>query len=336
MFFSKLKDLTRFAKKKNPIDLDGLQEKLTGGLFNVLEDTFSKQQANPVNSHYTPADIDVIAAGYAKKNMAIAAATSLVPGPLGILGVVPELVLTFGNKMQMIYDLGCANNKENSINKDLLIDIPIAAFGGNTNLAALQNIGGQLQESPITALKGKVKDLGQSVIDKQLKKSVVQFIPVAGPVLMGIWAKMTTNKVATTSNTFFDESATYVEHFKKEETEEVKRALQVQKIKGLANLIEANNEINEAQIAFIGPIIENAAIPQSQKNHLLEESLKVGSNFQLDYQLLKDYEEDETLVMELVIMAKRSGSVDHFEKAYIFRVAEELKMDKGFVEDLLL
>jgi len=336
MFLSKIKDLTRFVSpKKDLIDISALQKKLNDGLLNTMETSFQACLTNPNNSKYSADDIEQIVQGYAKKNMVLAAASSVVPGPLGILGAVPELLLNFKNQFGMIYDLSCANEKEDFLNKDLLLDIPIAAFGGNTNLMAVQGSTQDLMDSPVAVLQGKVQTLGKGVIDRTLKKSIVQFIPVAGPIIMGIWAKSTTNKIAKTSKSFFDKEAIYVENYKPEETPEILRELQVQKIKGLANLIECNDEINENQIAFIGPIIENAAIPQSQKNHLLEESLKVGSNFQLDYDLLKEYEEDEALIMEMAILAKRSGSVDELEKKYILQEADKMKLDTAFVADLL-
>ncbi|GEM_PF-3964281 len=336
MFFSKIKDLTRFVSpKKDLIDLSALQHQLNDGLFSSMESAFQACMADKGNSQYSTADIEKIVNGYAEQNMLLAAASSIVPGPLGILGAVPELLLNFKNQFGMIYDLSCANDKEDFLNKDLLLDIPIAAFGGNTKLMTLQDSAQDLLDSPVAVLQGKVQTLGKGIIERTMKKSIAQFIPVGGPIIMGIWAKSTTNKIATTSKSFFDKNALYIEHYKPEETPAITAALQVQKIKGLANLIECNNEINEAQIAFIGPIIQNAELPKSQKNHLLEESLRTGSNFQLDYDLLKEYEEDEALIMEMAIMAKRSGSVDGLEKKYILQVAEEMKFDKTFVEDLL-
>ena len=40
--------------------------------------------------------------------------------------------------------------------------------------------------------------------------------------------------------------------------------------------------------------------------------------------------------MEMVMLAKRSGSVDAIEKQYILQVGEEMKLEKAFVEDLLV
>lgn len=336
MFLSKLKDFTRsITPKKDLIDLSALQQQMNDGLMGTMESTFQACMSSTKNSKYEQKDIEKIVDGYAKQNMMLAMASSVVPGPLGILGAIPELMLNFKNQFGMIYDLSCANDKEDFLNKDLLLDIPIAAFGGNTNLMAMQGNTQDLMDSPVAVLQEKAQTLGKGVIDRTLKKSIAQFIPVAGPVIMGIWAKATTSKIAKTSKSFFDKNDLYVEHYKPEETPEIAAELQVQKIKGLANLIECNNEINEAQIAFISPIIENAEIPAGQKNHLLEESLKTGSNFQLDYDLLKEYEEDEPLIMEMAIMAKRSGAIDNLEKKYILQVADKMKLDKAFVTDLL-
>lgn len=333
--FSKLKELSKFRKpSKNLLDLTTIKNDLTTGLFNVMEDAFEKRKADKANSNFTEADIDKIVSQYARKNMIIAAASSVVPGPFSLLGSIPELLLNFNNQMNMIYDLGCAHNKENFINKDLLLDIPIAAFGGNTNLMSLQNTS-NLLDSPQKVLKEKAMMLGQSVIEKTLKKSIVQFIPVAGPVLMGTWSKMMTSKISKGSIAFLDQASVYVENVKPTENEAIKKQLMIEKIKGLANLIEANNDINEHQMDLIGTIIENSVLTQKEKTYYLEEALKTGSNFQLDLELLKNYEEKEDLIMEMVVMAKRSGSVDNYEKEYIFKVGSDLQIENFFLEELL-
>ena len=335
MFLSKLKDLSPFKSDQPLLDLNALEDSLSQGLFSRLQKSFLAAQSNPGNSDYSEEDVKKIIDAYAQKNMVLAAASSLVPGPLGILGSIPELLMNFGNQMFMIYDLGCAHDKENFLNKDLLLDIPLSAFGGNTDLSALQDQAEDLLDAPQQVLLTKANELGKSVIERTLKKSVVQFVPVAGPLMMSIWSKSTTNKIAKISNSFFDQKDSYQEHFKPEETEEVKSQLQVQKIKALANLIESNNEINEAQIEFIGPIIENANIPQDLKNHLIEESMRTGSNFQLDHDLIKTYEEDENLISELVIMAKRGDDVDGMEREYILKESRNLGVEVEFAEELM-
>ncbi len=334
--FSTLKKIAGFnLGGKGLIDVSAIKNRLNDGLFRVMEDSFEKRMLDVNNSNFTVGDTDKIIAKYAKRNMVLAAASSIVPGPMGILGSIPELMLNFGNQMNMIYDLGCANGKENFINKDILLDIPIAAFGGNTNLSTIQNNKIDLTDSPEEILLSKATSLGQSILERTLKKSIIQFVPVAGPLLMGTWAKMTTNKIAKGTVNFLNDSKIYVENVKPDEDDEIRSQLQKEKIKALANLIESNNDINENQIELIGTIIENSNLPDPEKEYYLKESLKNGSSFQLDYALIKEFEEDDDIIMQLVIMAKRSGRVDNYERDYVYKVGDNFGFDKAFIDDLL-
>lgn len=333
---SKLRDLSKFKKGNNDlIDISFIKTNLCNGLFRVMEDTFEKRKSDSINSKYTIEDVDKIIESYARKNMLIAAGASIIPGPFGILGAVPELLLTFNNQMSMIYDLGCASGRENFISKDVLLDIPLAAFGGNTNLVELQNSSTNLINSTESVLLDKATQLGQSIIERTLKKSIVQFIPVAGPILMGTWSKLATTKISSGSLKFLDNASVYIENIKPEESIEIQRQLQIEKIKGLANLIESNNEINEHQIELIGTIIENSELSESEKAYYLEESMKTGSKFKLDKELLIKYEEADDLIMELIIMAKRSGSIDELEKNYIYEIGSELGLNEQFIDKLI-
>ncbi|MEM9819816.1 MAG: EcsC family protein [Bacteroidota bacterium] len=332
---SKFRDLSKFNMKKGKvIDIAAIKNELCDGLFQVMEKSFAERKMDLDNSQLSSQEIDQIIQYYSKRNRLLATAAAIVPGPFGILSALPELLLNFGNQMDMIYDLGCAYGKESFINKDLLLDIPIAAFGGNTNLSFLQNNLRDLSDAPRQILLEKASLLSQSLVERTLKKSIVQFIPVAGPVLMGTWSKMTTAKISKRAMAFLDNANSYSEHLKPQEDEAIQQALLIEKIKSLANLIEANNEINEQQIDLIGTIIENADLDRAQKEYYLHESLKTGSNFQLDYNLLKAYEEEEDLLLQLIIMAKRSGQIDEQEKTYIHSVGKDLDLKFSFVENL--
>jgi len=331
--FSKIKSLAKFKKgSEKIIELPNIQEQLSDGLFKVVNEAFEQRQSDSTNSNFSQKDIQKIIDHYSKQNMMIAAASSIVPGPLGILSSVPELLLNFKNQMNMIYDLGCANGKENFINKDVLLDIPISAFGGNTNLSQIQDNTIDLEDSVESILIEKSISLGKSLVERTMKKSIVQFIPVAGPVLMGTWAKMTTSKISKSSIGFLDQQKVFEEHFKPEEDETTKRNLQIEKIKALANLIESNNEINENQIELIGTIIENSDLTDAEKEFYLEQSLRTGSKFVLNKNLIRTYEEEDDLLMQLVIMAKRTGNVDDLEKKCIYEIGKELEVDQQLIE----
>lgn len=81
----------------------------------------------------------------------------------------------------------------------------------------IQNSTTALIDSRQSVLIEKSLALGENIIERTLKKSIVQFIPVAGPVLMGTWAKMTTSKISKSSLNFLNPKETFVEHFKPDE-----------------------------------------------------------------------------------------------------------------------
>lgn len=335
---TKLRNITKY---KNPIKEDlskkinTIQEELSEGLLQVMEKAYGERKQDAVNSKFTLEDTNQIIESYANKNMIIASTTSIIPGPFGILGSIPALLLNFNNQMSMIYDLGCASDKENFINKDVLLDIPLAAFGGNTSLAALQFNSKDLQDSPKSILINKAVALSKNITERILKKSIVQFIPVAGPVLMGTWSKMATRKISKVSINFLDNQKSYTEKLTPSESNEIKNLIQIEKIKALANLIESNDEINENQIELIGTIIENSGLNSFEKEYYLKESLKTGSKFKLDSSLLIQYEEADNLLMEMVVMAKRSGEIDKYEEEHIFQVGQELGIEESFVFELI-
>ena len=182
-----------FGKKVElpELDIDLIQDQIGQEFFALLNMTFNDRVADAQNSLLKQADIEALVNNYTQKNMLIAASSAMVPGPLGIFSAVPELVISMGNQMAMIYDFSCAFDKESFLNKDLLLDIPIFALGGSTNLAALQNRS-NLLDSPEDLLKGKALELGKGMIERNLKKSLVKFIPVGGSVIMTIWAKAST------------------------------------------------------------------------------------------------------------------------------------------------
>ena len=331
-----LKKAVNISEKKNlpKLDINSIQEQLGGKFFELLESTFSDRKSDTENSKLTQAEIENLAAKYAQQNMAIAMASGLVPGPMGIFAAIPELAMTMKNQMAMIYDFSCGYDKESFLSKDLLLDIPIFALGGKTDLSSLQNQS-NLLDSPATVLQDKATDLGKGIVEKNLKKSLVKFIPVGGAVIMATWAKMSTTKIAKASKTFFDDNENF-EDVKKALPQSLENQLVIEKIKAMVNLMEANGSIHEEEMAFVAPVIANSEIPDGAKAYLLQESETLGSELKIQFDLFSAYpEEVDTLMMELCLLAKRDGTVHPEQKRYLLQVADKVKFDKKELEEIL-
>lgn len=331
-----LKKAVDISGKKNlpKIDFEVIQNEIGDKFFGLLDSTFADRVSNKENSNLNSEDLQNIVEQYSKQNMAIALASGLVPGPLGIFAAIPELVLTMKNQMAMIYDFSCGFDKESFINKDVLLDIPIFALGGQTNLSALQNQT-NLNDSPVTILKEKSLDLGKGIVEKNLKKSLVKFIPVGGALIMATWAKMSTGKIADASKVFFDDNENFTDQ-KKDLSARIENKMIVEKIKAMINLMETDGDIHENELSFLAPVISNVDIPIEQKTYLLDEAQKVGSQLAIQFDLFDEFPDQvETMMMELCLLAKRDGSVHPSQLSYLFEVAENIKFDQSFLQEIL-
>lgn len=138
-------------------------------------------------------DIASITASYANFNGVIAAGANLVPGPLGMLTIVPELTAIIRNQIQMIYDIGVANGKEAHLNGNLLLSIFYTVTGGGAiGLAAVK--GGQLlvKRAQLRIIQRIIVWLGGKITQRALKALLARWVPIAGSVAMGIWARQST------------------------------------------------------------------------------------------------------------------------------------------------
>jgi len=303
----------------------------------LLDHTFSERFQNADNSKLEPSQVKEVIEHYSKVNVAIAAASAAVPGPLGILSSAGEIVLITGNQLKMIYDLGCAHNKEDFLTKDLLLDIPLQSMGIETNLDEIQDQLGGLQESPVDVLKEKATGYAKVIAIKNLKKSLVKCVPVGGSLLMSIWTKKSTNKIGKVAQNFLDDAQVLPHLAKKEQFHEVEpKEILIEKIKILATLMEQNGQIKDSELAFLVPLIEHSPLDDKTSEQLLEEAKRMGSHFNIDFAAIRNRKDSvDDLLTDLIVLAKRDGEIDDNEQQYLKYVYRELGEDEMELMELI-
>lgn len=88
-----------------------ITERLGDAFESVIEDKNEYYQSNP-KTIPTVSEIDDLISSVALKNSVISGGASLIPGPWGMLAVVPELFLVIKNQIGLIYDITAANGKK--------------------------------------------------------------------------------------------------------------------------------------------------------------------------------------------------------------------------------
>jgi ABC-type Fe3+-siderophore transport system permease subunit len=138
-------------------------------------------------------DIDSIVKRYANQNAVIAGAANLIPGPLGMLAALPELIAVIGNQIQMIYDLGVAHGKEANLSSELLLGIFSTVIGERTiGLVTVKGSQLLLKKASVQVLQKIVFWLGGSISQKLLKRFVAKWLPIVGVVAMVLWSRQST------------------------------------------------------------------------------------------------------------------------------------------------
>lgn len=137
-----------------------------------------------------------IIASYAFKNAGIAAACNVVPGPLGLVAAVPELVLITRNQVRMIADLGVSLGKGPQMNGRVLLAVLMAALGGGAlSFAAIQ--GGKLvvKAPTVQAIQKAIAWLGGEISKRVVRQVLAKWFPIIGAAAMAYWAKKSTEAV---------------------------------------------------------------------------------------------------------------------------------------------
>lgn len=120
--------------KKNDAKADGeskeaanvLQNKLAEkmmGLFDFVVSDRSGHYAKHPDKIPDKKSVPSIINAYSMTNAAISGGVNLVPGPWGLVAIIPEITYVIRNQLAMIYDVGMAYGKSTVLNKELLAGV---------------------------------------------------------------------------------------------------------------------------------------------------------------------------------------------------------------------
>lgn len=149
-------------------------------------------------SHRKPilTDIPHLIETCAKQNAGISAAAGIVPGPLGLLAVVPEIVAVTRNQLNLIYDVGVASGKEDLMTRELMVTVFASAFG--LSLGGLGMMHGSkliIKRSSLRVMQKIIAILGGKITQQALKASIGKWFPVVGSAALAAWSYQTTKTV---------------------------------------------------------------------------------------------------------------------------------------------
>lgn len=161
----------------------------------VIKDRRAHFERHP-DERPNESSIKSIISACSTQNALIAGGSSMIPGPLGMVAVIPEIILILKNQMTLCYDIGVAYGKEAKITKEVLIHVFLSSFGmAGIGLAVMHGSRLLIKRASLSVLQKIIKILGGKILQKALKSMVSKWLPVVGAAAMATWAKFETDRI---------------------------------------------------------------------------------------------------------------------------------------------
>lgn len=316
------------------------------GIFEKVKNSKQSYYSQYPEKRPSAYEADRIINDSAKMNFAISGSMSLIPGPLGLVSVVPELALITNNQIAMIYDIGLAYGKEKHLTKELLLGVTISAMGSSAGgLLVMHGSKVVVKKASVKVFQNVVKVLAGKITQKVAKSALGKFVPLLGAAALATWSAYTTKMIGKRAIEIFSKEIEFdnseVQDVAFEEVAMLEPAnskneiLEYEKIKVLINLANADRVLHFSEKDHLETLITNCSLSDEIKLTLANQ-LETNDRIEIDYSVLKGSPEDSvSLLMDMITLAQKDGKMHAAEKLYIKMVADKLNLEKEIVEELL-
>ncbi len=351
-----------------------LQTKITESLQGLFDDVITKQKAHYASNpgkKPTRRDVEAIITLAANKNALVAGAANLIPGPLGMLAAVPEIVMVLRNQTKMIYDLGLAHGQERFMRAELVMGIVASGVGnGTASLVIVQ--GGKLlvRRASLRVMQKIVAMLGGQITQRVLKSMVGKWIPVVGAAAMAAWARYTTKQLGeraiemlslpivdlddasddvglvpeplevpspagSPTGSGAPASFAIAPSASARPDDDQDARIERARIQVLVNLMVADGEAHPDEVAMIESLVRGSTVGAEECQRYLGD-LATGKRVAVDFSVFANSPDDRMgLLFAMAGLAMRDGKLHVAERLYLKQVGQQLGFSEADVDAAL-
>ena len=334
----------------------GIQQKVSENILNtidlVIADRKKYYHEHPDKTPH-PQAIDEMIKRYAATNFAVSGALNLIPGPWGLITIIPDLMVVFRNQLALVYDIGVAYGQQKILNRGILAWLLLSATGSSAgSLIVMQGTKALVRRSSLRVFQRLVNALAGRITQQVLKSTISKWLPVVGAAAMASWSSYITYRIGSKAKELFskeiilleeeltDEESTGEEILADAEKEgragdEAVDPLKLQRLSLFINLIRVDRHVDESERIFLDTMLESAELSEVQRSEL-RAKLDTDSLLPIDYDVLRAKPEDVlTTLIDLVALANRDGTLHITEQMYIKSVGEKLGFSHNDMQNLL-
>lgn len=290
---------------KNKIQLQ-LSEQLMGLFEKVIRDRATVHQSNASLAQQSP---DAIIGSYSNQNAVISGTVSLVPGPMGMLAVVPEIVKIMQNQISMVYDVGASYGKEAYISKEILLGVIIGATGaGAASLLVIKGSTVLVEHATLSTFQKLIAQLSGRVTQQALESAIGKWLPGVGAVAIAAWSYYMTKQIGKKAKEIFEREIAWEENYAPNlltgsgqshgmngVTENLALPVPIEeddrldflRLKAIINLIRADGVVEEEEKTFLKNMLQEISLSRDEIL-IIREGLQSNSRLTVDFQVLAD------------------------------------------------
>lgn len=332
-----------------------IQTKLTESMMGVFDLAVSDRSGHFAKNPGEIPDkksVPSIISKYSVINSAISGGASLIPGPWGMVAVVPEIAAVIRNQLAMIYDVGMAYGKSKVLTKELLAGVLITAMGASTGaLLVMHGNKVLVKRVALRAFQKIIQMLAGRITQQALKSAISKWLPGVGAVAMAVWSNFLTRQVGKKAIEIFEKEIVLSEEVFEEVPTEVMPTRQIvatvnrpsdstvspdmPKVQTLINLMKVDGMVKSEESYYVRTIIENADLTASEKAGLTQ-AIDSGGKFAVDYSTFASSPEDAIgLLVDLITLANRDGTFHITEKMFIKQVGKSLGFSDTDIDETM-
>jgi len=330
-----------------------MTEKLTEGLENAFESVHNAKQAyyrnNPLKIP-SESEVGSLIRASVAQNAAVSGGASLIPGPWGMLAVVPELILVIRNQIGLIYDIGAAYGKKDVMTKELALGIFISAMGSSAGSLLVFHGGKVLvKRASLRVIQRLIVLLGGKITQAAIKSAVAKWLPGVGAAAMAAWSGYVTKQIGAKAREIMqkeielDGSAAldvdFIEPLDVADMDAVSAGfanpIAYGKAQVLIDLAKVDGVLSSEEREALDLYLEGSECTPEQRATLRSAFDGPSSPLQGMDEIAANPEAAISLLSTMVAFAKKDGAVRITEKLYIKRVAGLLGFSAADVDEVL-
>ncbi len=331
---------------------DKLQHELTEKIedaFNYVIKSKNEEYRDNPGAIPTRDQVPGLIAKFANINSVVSGSASLVPGPFGMLAVVPELAIVIKNQIELIYDITRAYGQKEPADPSLLLAIFVQAMGTSAGTLIVLH-GGKyvVRRASLSVLQKVIAILGGKITQQALKSAVSKWLPVVGAAAMAAWTNYMTRSIGNkaveimkvgvviddpdTIDVEVDTAGT-AEHSVTNPAEE--ESLEFYKLQVLVGLAKIDGHVSDEEASYLENALDSSSLSAAQKLRLTAQLGGAATTATGLDSLANAPDEAISLLSVLTALAKQDGNFHVTERMYIKQIGKHLGFSPTDIDEVM-